>query len=49
MKTSTAYMITDMLKGVISKGSGTKAQIPRLYQAGKTGTVKYSDSELKIS
>lgn len=47
MKTSTAYMITDMLKGVISKGSGTKAQIPKLYQAGKTGTVKYSDSELK--
>lgn len=46
MKDSTAYMITDMLKGVISKGSGTKAQIKNLHQAGKTGTVKYSDDEL---
>lgn len=46
MKKSTAYMITDMLKGVIKSGSGTKAKIPDLYQAGKTGTVKYSDEEL---
>ncbi|CCI87825.1 transglycosylase domain-containing protein [Lactobacillus gigeriorum] len=46
MKKSTAYMITDMLKGVIKSGSGTKAQIPDLYQAGKTGSVKYSDEEL---
>lgn len=46
MKRSTAYMITDMLKGVIQKGSGTQAKINGLYQAGKTGTVKYSDSEL---
>ncbi|MHC9532621.1 transglycosylase domain-containing protein [Dellaglioa sp. L3N] len=43
MKTSTAYMITDMLKGVISSpsGTGTAAQIPGLYQAGKTGTTDY--------
>lgn len=46
MKRSTAYMITDMLKGVIRSGSGTRAQIKGLYQAGKTGTVKYSDEEL---
>ncbi len=46
MKRSTAYMITDMLKGVIKSGSGTHAKIPDLYQAGKTGTVKYSDEEL---
>lgn len=46
MKRSTAYMITDMLKGVIKSGSGTKAQISGLHQAGKTGTVKYSDEEL---
>ena len=46
MKKSTAYMITDMLKGVIKSGSGTKAQIPDLYQAGKTGSVKYSDEEM---
>lgn len=46
MKRSTAYMITDMLKGVIKKGSGTSAKISGLYQAGKTGTVKYSETEL---
>lgn len=46
MKDSTAYMITDMLKGVITKGSGTRAKISDIYQAGKTGTVKYSDQEL---
>lgn len=46
MKTSTAYMITDMLKGVLTKGSGTAAKISDLYEAGKTGTVKYSDQDL---
>lgn len=46
MKKSTAYMITDMLKDVIKSGSGTSAKISGLYQAGKTGTVKYSDEEL---
>lgn len=47
MDESTAYMITDMLKGVITRGSGTKARIDDLIQAGKTGTVKYSDGEIK--
>ena len=47
MKDSTAYMITDMLKGVITKGSGMQAKIKDVYQAGKTGTVKYSNEELK--
>ncbi|GMM18697.1 PBP1A family penicillin-binding protein [Lactobacillus amylovorus] len=46
MKKSTAYMITDMLKGVIKHGSGTNAKIANLHQAGKTGTVKYSDEDL---
>ncbi|WEV44475.1 transglycosylase domain-containing protein [Lactobacillus sp. ESL0684] len=46
MKKSTAYMITDMLKGVIKTGSGTSAKIPGLHQAGKTGSVKYSDQDL---
>lgn len=46
MKDSTAYMITDMLKGVITQGSGKYAKISDVYQAGKTGTVKYSDQEL---
>lgn len=48
MDKSTAYMITDMLKGVITHGSGTKARIGDLIQAGKTGTVKYSDEEFKM-
>ncbi|KRN52620.1 hypothetical protein IV84_GL000588 [Pediococcus damnosus] len=43
MSKATAYMITDMLKGVMSSstGSGTTANIPGLYQAGKTGTTAY--------
>ncbi|MDF7668334.1 transglycosylase domain-containing protein [Lactobacillus sp. ESL0703] len=46
MSKSTAYMITDMLKGVIKTGSGTSAKIDGLHQAGKTGSVKYSDQDL---
>ena len=46
MSKSTAYMITDMLKGVIKHGSGTNAQIRGLYHAGKTGSVKYSEQDL---
>lgn len=46
MEPYTAYMITDMLKDVITKGTGTYAQIPNLFQAGKTGTSNYTDDEL---
>lgn len=46
MKKSTAYMITDMLKGVFTSGTGTTAKVSGIYEAGKTGTVKYSDSDL---
>lgn len=46
MKDSTAYMITDMLKDVISSGTATNAQISGLPQAGKTGTTNYTDEEL---
>ena len=46
MSKATAYMITDMLKGVIKQGSGTNAQIRGLYHAGKTGSVKYSEQDL---
>lgn len=46
MKSSTAYMITDMLKDVITSGSGTATQISGLYQAGKTGTTGYTDEEI---
>ena len=34
-------MITDMLKQVITEGTGTRASISGLYQAGKTGTNAY--------
>lgn len=46
MSKSTAYMITDMLKGVITHGSGTNAKIEGLHHAGKTGSVKYSEEDL---
>lgn len=46
MKESTAYIVTDMLKDVISRGTGVNAQIPQLIQAGKTGTSNYSDDAL---
>jgi penicillin-binding protein 1A len=46
MKESTAYMITDMLKDVISSGTGNNAAIPGLYQAGKTGTSNYNDEQI---
>jgi penicillin-binding protein 1A len=35
----TAYMITDMLKDVVKRGTGTLAAIPGLDVAGKTGTT----------
>jgi penicillin-binding protein 1A len=46
MDDTTAYMVTDILKDVISVGTGTNAQIDGLYQAGKTGTSNYDDSQL---
>ena len=42
MSNATAYMITSMLKDVIKEGTGTTAQIPGLYQAGKSGTSNYA-------
>lgn len=44
MKDSTAYMITDVLKDVVSDGTGYLAEIPGLIQAGKTGTSNYDAS-----
>ena len=37
-RTSTAWMTIDMMKGVISSGTGTKAKISGQTVAGKTGT-----------
>ncbi|MFC6177110.1 transglycosylase domain-containing protein [Companilactobacillus huachuanensis] len=45
MKDSTAYMITDMLKGVPSSYA-TYANISGLHQAGKTGTTNYSSEAI---
>jgi len=38
MSDYTAYMVTDMLKSVMQKGTGTSANISNLPVAGKTGT-----------
>ncbi|GCF93663.1 peptidoglycan glycosyltransferase [Enterococcus florum] len=46
MEPYTAYMVTDILKDVITRGTGTNAQIPYLIQAGKTGTSNYTTEEL---
>ncbi|MEO1770464.1 PBP1A family penicillin-binding protein [Candidatus Enterococcus ferrettii] len=46
MEPYTAYMVTDILKDVITQGTGTNARIPSLIQAGKTGTSNYTDDEL---
>lgn len=48
MSPATAFMITNMLKGVMtdSAGSGTAAKVSGLYEAGKTGTTQYPDDYL---
>ncbi|AGU76708.1 penicillin-binding protein PBP1A [Streptococcus sp. SI1] len=46
MKETTAYMMTHMLKTVLTSGTGTNAAISGVYQAGKTGTSNYSNDEL---
>ncbi|ACA82431.1 Membrane carboxypeptidase (penicillin-binding protein) [Leuconostoc citreum KM20] len=46
MKTSTAFMLTDMMKGVIKpNATASDAIIPGLHQAGKSGLVGYGDDE----
>ncbi|MEN1969381.1 PBP1A family penicillin-binding protein [Lentibacillus sp. N15] len=47
MSDYTAYMMTDMLKSVMTDGSGTgrEANIPGLPVAGKTGTTNLTGSE----
>lgn len=47
MKDSTAYMITDMLKDVVTE-SAPEVIIPGLPQAGKTGTTDFNDVDLKL-
>ncbi|MBO8177448.1 MAG: PBP1A family penicillin-binding protein [Bacillus sp. (in: Bacteria)] len=45
MKDYTAYMITDMLKDVLTVGTGQKARVSGVPIAGKTGTTNYSAEE----
>lgn len=47
MKDYTAFMITDILKGVLKQpyGTGVRANIPHLHVAGKTGTTNYAENE----
>lgn len=47
MKETTAYMMTDMMKTVLTYGTGRNAYLAWLPQAGKTGTSNYTDKEIE--
>ncbi|VJO10154.1 penicillin-binding protein 1A [Streptococcus pneumoniae] len=47
MKETTAYMMTDMMKTVLTYGAGRNAYLAWLPQAGKTGTSNYTDDEIE--
>lgn len=47
MKETTAYMMTEMMKTVLTYGTGRGAYLPWLAQAGKTGTSNYTDDEIE--
>lgn len=47
MEASTAFLITDMLRSVVDSGTGTKANIPRLDLAGKTGTTNFTEQTIE--
>ena len=47
MKESTAYMMTEMMKTVLTSGTGYNAYLPGIPQAGKTGTSNYTDEEIE--
>jgi penicillin-binding protein 1A len=42
MKDSTAFMVTDMMKSVVTYGTGRSANVKGLNVAGKTGTTNFS-------
>lgn len=46
MKDSTAYMVTDVLRDVLTKGTGKRADVSGLDIAGKTGTSNYSKDDM---
>lgn len=45
MSDYTAYMITDMLKTAVKSGTGTRANVPSIPMAGKTGTTNLPDKD----
>lgn len=47
MTPETAYMMTDILKSVMTYGNGLNAAVPGLPQAGKTGTANYTEAEME--
>ncbi|GGE56589.1 penicillin-binding protein 1A [Priestia taiwanensis] len=47
MKDSTAFLITDMLRGVTKHGTGTAANVSKLDIAGKTGTTNFADEDIR--
>ena len=47
MKETTAYMMTEMMKTVLTSGTGRGAYMSWLPQAGKTGTSNYTDEEIE--
>ena len=47
MKETTAYMMTEMMKTVLTYGTGRGAYMSWLSQAGKTGTSNYTDDEIE--
>ena len=47
MKETTAYMMTEMMKTVLTYGTGRGAYMSWLTQAGKTGTSNYTDDEIE--
>ncbi|WML41778.1 PBP1A family penicillin-binding protein [Neobacillus sp. OS1-2] len=42
----TAFLITDMLRTVVDSGTGTKANLPKLDLAGKTGTTSFDQTAI---
>ena len=47
MKETTAYMMTEIMKTVLTYGTGRGAYMSWLPQAGKTGTSNYTDNEIE--
>ena len=47
MSDYTAFMITDMLKSAVQRGTGTAAQVPGVTVAGKTGTTNFTEDDIR--